>query len=276
MATNGDAEMTPQEEQEKENVKKRMFDEIDVDIPYPVEQVTVTDAGQRMSKWPRMKSVMLRACGIDYEEVVPEPTVVKGEACYVIAKAPHPYKGNTVCLLEKSRGQGYVLLPESAVKKICYRAIVASIGQQYSNWSSMEEKMGIKVTPDFKAKVGQIGLVLAEEKHPKDDEIQVLAVGIPEANGIVLVKARAVRALPIDIVEITDPLARYHPWAKMAEALGIEEPKEPPSLSAGQAGIAKAERKHFTEPNTIVVAVELLDSEQVIMIDKKGLKYVKY
>eukprot|EP01064_Diplonema_japonicum_P014902 TRINITY_DN22609_c0_g1_i1.p1 TRINITY_DN22609_c0_g1~~TRINITY_DN22609_c0_g1_i1.p1 ORF type:complete len:265 (+),score=54.79 TRINITY_DN22609_c0_g1_i1:37-831(+) len=261
--------------EEEHQVKKRKYEEIDVDVPHPVEQVTVVDASQRMSKWPRMKTVMLKALGVEFEEVVPEPTVTKGEAVYVIAKAQHPFGDEVVCLVEKSRGQGYVLMPEKALAKIRGRAMVTAVGQQYSNWASMEEKMGIKVTPEFKARIGQVGLVLAKEPHPRDTEIQVVALQIAE-GGVVLVKSRAIRELPVSIVEVTDPLARYTPWAKMAEALGIEEPKDPPTLAAGQAGIAVAEKKHFNEPDTIVVAVELLSGAGKVMLDKRGLKYVKY
>eukprot|EP01059_Diplonema_ambulator_P021033 TRINITY_DN35020_c0_g1_i1.p1 TRINITY_DN35020_c0_g1~~TRINITY_DN35020_c0_g1_i1.p1 ORF type:complete len:278 (+),score=76.70 TRINITY_DN35020_c0_g1_i1:32-835(+) len=267
--------MTEATEEQVREDRKRKYDEIDVEVPHPVEQMVVVDASQRMSKWPRMKAVMLKSLGIEFEEVVPEPTVVKGEAVYVIAKAPHPFTGDTVCLTEKSRGQGYVIMPESALKPIIGRALVVGVGQQYSNWGSMEDKMGIKVTPEFKAKIGQVGLVVGKEAHPRDDEIQVIALQIPE-GGVVLVKSKAIRELPVSIVEITDPLSRYHPWPKMAEALGIEEPKEPPQLTAGQAGIALAEKKHFLEPDTIVVAVELLNGAGTVMLDKRGLKYVKY
>ena len=220
--------------------RQRTYDEMDVNVPYPVEQAVVVDASQRMSKWQRMRSAMLAACGMTMDDI--EPTVVNQEAVYIIAKAMHPFDGDcTVCLVEKSRGRGCVLIPESALRPIHSRAIISVTGQQYSKWATMEEKMDVKVTPEFQAKSGQVGLVVAKEVHPKDPETQVLAVQIPD-GGIVLVKSKAVKVLPVDVVEVVDPRARYTAWPKMAQELGVVEPKEPKETSdvqPGEVGIAK-------------------------------------
>eukprot|EP01063_Lacrimia_lanifica_P010371 TRINITY_DN1707_c0_g1_i1.p1 TRINITY_DN1707_c0_g1~~TRINITY_DN1707_c0_g1_i1.p1 ORF type:complete len:291 (+),score=99.27 TRINITY_DN1707_c0_g1_i1:89-961(+) len=255
--------------------KRRKYESVEVAVCDPVRQVVISDAGKRLSKWGRMKRAMLEALGREWVEAVPEPAVVRGEAAYCVATAPHPFTGETVCLVEKSRGGGYVLVPDQAVKTVLERGEVVAVGQQYSNWTTMEEKMNVSLTPGFKASLGQVGFVLAREPHPRDPSQAVLALEIPE-GGTVLVKSTAVRSLPVDVVEIADPLARYHPWPKMAEALALAETAEPHPLAAGQVGIVRAERRHFTENDTVVAAVELLNDGVTVMMDTRGLKQIKF
>eukprot|EP00755_Sulcionema_specki_P010877 Sspe_Gene.7193::Locus_2436_Transcript_1_1_Confidence_1.000_Length_937::g.7193::m.7193 len=262
---------------------KRSLEESSVEVPAGPEQVTVENASQRYTKWERMKGLLLKVAGVitgDEEEkpdvLKNDPTVVKNEPACVVAKAPHPNKdGVTVCLLEKSRGAGYVLMPDTALRPHLGRVVIETAGQQYSNWSSMEEKMGVKVTGDFKAKKGHEGVILAREAHPKEEGCEVLAVDIPD-GGTILVKAAACQQLPIEVVEILDPLARFSSWPKMAEALGIEEPKTPIQLKKGMLGVPKAERKHLKQDDQIIVGVELLSGEGCIMMKKEALRYVKY
>ena len=226
------------DDEELERVKQQKYDEIKITVLENIEQVVVVDPGQRMAKWYKMKKKMMDAVGISQPENINDPALHKGEAVYVLAKANHPLKDDDtrILLIEKSRGQGIVILPESASKPILGRVAIVAAGQQYSNWSSMEEKMNIKVTPDFKAKIGHTGIILAREKHPKDEDITVLAIDITD-GGIILVKSQAISQLPIDIAEISDPEGRYYPWPQMAEKLGIEDESPSPIPTLNQIGI---------------------------------------
>eukprot|EP01060_Flectonema_neradi_P002559 TRINITY_DN11614_c0_g1_i2.p1 TRINITY_DN11614_c0_g1~~TRINITY_DN11614_c0_g1_i2.p1 ORF type:complete len:287 (+),score=63.36 TRINITY_DN11614_c0_g1_i2:41-901(+) len=248
------------DEEEQERIKQRKYAALVVEATKPIEQVVVTDPSQRMAKWDRMKKKMHEAAGITMPDDENEPALHKNEPVYVLAKADHPFKEDTkVLLIEKSRGQGTVIVPEVACKPILGRVKIVTAGQQYSNWSSMEEKMSIKVTPDFKAKIGQTGFILAKEVHPKDAEITVLAVEIPE-GGVILVKSQAIQQIPIDIVEVIDPQSRYYPWPQMASILKVDDDTPSPVPFPHQIGIATAEAPHPTEKGTTVVAVNLLSS----------------
>lgn len=281
---------------------KRTYDDVSVDIQTPAQLCVVLNAEQRFTKWDRMKVTMLQALGLltgeEPEDAKPaclaDVAVDVGEHGYIVAKCAHPQKeGTEVCLVEKGRGKGFVLMPESGVKTMAGpRVLVTQFEQQYSRWPAMETTLALTITPKFKAPKGGTGFLLGSAPHPKDADITVCAVGFPsrkaddpDGQRVAFIRKSALKEMPNDIVEIVLPDERLTGWAKMAETVGVEE-TESVKVLKGMLGIPKLERTHLKKPDVQVVGVELLPphpglsgrgqhvSGQVVML-KKALKYIK-
>lgn len=270
--------------------EKRKYDDIAVDVLTPSELCYVTNASQRFTKWEKMRVRMCKALGVctgeEEEENKPEimkldPGVEIGERGYIVAKVQHPTKEDTVvCLVEKARNGGYILMPEGALKHVKQRCQIDKKDQQFGTWEKVEEQLGIKATKDYKAGVNSEGFIVNEMDHPTKEGVKVVAVTFPsklpdgEPKNI-LIKKDALRIFPNECVEIIEPEDRLRDWPKMAEALGIEEAAVV-NLRKGNLGVVKAERKHLKRAEIMVVGVELCwPKTGAVMMKKEALRYTK-
>ena len=223
--------------------RKRTREERSVDVLAAPAQAVVRRPSCQLLRWQRLRGRALLACGVDptvgVAAALPEPQAVAGEALYVVARMAHPLEeGSTVCLAELSRGRGYVLFLEEGLQPILGRVRVLEDQVQHDGCEEVAAALG--VAAGFRARVGQTGLLLGRAPHPKAGCGEVCAVEVPR-GGVALLPAAAVRALPVEVVTVEDPLARYRRWEEMEDALSVaaEACDASVTLRRGMVGVVK-------------------------------------
>eukprot|EP01065_Artemidia_motanka_P017802 TRINITY_DN21209_c0_g1_i3.p1 TRINITY_DN21209_c0_g1~~TRINITY_DN21209_c0_g1_i3.p1 ORF type:complete len:288 (+),score=93.92 TRINITY_DN21209_c0_g1_i3:61-864(+) len=261
---------------------KRAYDAGDVSVLENPKVAIVSAAKRRYTKWERMQTLMLRAVsGLADGEAAARSATSLGlnEHCYVLAKTPHPTReGTTVCLVEKPQGAGFALVPEDALNDEIKAAVrVLQPDQQYSDWTQMEEQLGVKCTRDFKAKKGQVGFMLAQAQHPKHADAQVVAVLFPngDTTAVAMLKLSALQVLPDQVARVIDPDGRLQEWPAMAEKLGVEE-RRGTKVAKGSLGEVENELPHLKRPHITVVALRMLDGTGSCMITKDCIHLTKF
>eukprot|EP01065_Artemidia_motanka_P038060 TRINITY_DN46932_c0_g1_i1.p1 TRINITY_DN46932_c0_g1~~TRINITY_DN46932_c0_g1_i1.p1 ORF type:complete len:270 (+),score=95.33 TRINITY_DN46932_c0_g1_i1:57-866(+) len=264
--------------------EKRTFADASVEVQETAVQVMVVQPSARYADWDDLRSMLMSSVGIEQQpSSIPDLAFERNEIGYITAKVEHPQKqGVTVCLVEKRLGQGISLLPESALEATGGEGhvLVEELGNQFTGWTQMEEALGVTAS-DYKAVIGDEGVIIARQQHLKDEDVEVLAVLIPkqstpEGRCIVVMKALGCTVTPTELVLIVEPGERYNRWPEMADMLGIEEPKPPPILTKGMLAIPTgSERSHFSLPRITVVALELLDDGQAVMMKKSATRRVR-
>eukprot|EP00754_Rhynchopus_humris_P003195 Rhum_TRINITY_DN11711_c0_g1::Rhum_TRINITY_DN11711_c0_g1_i1::g.46406::m.46406 len=270
--------------------RKRTREECSVDVLATPAHAVVRRPDCQLLRWQRLRGKALLACGVDptsgVAAALPEPQAVAGEALYVVARTAHPFEdGSTVCLAELSRGRGYVLFLEEGLQPILGRVRVLEDLVQHDGCEEVAAALEVAMpaaaaAAAFRARAGQTGLLLGRAPHPNGCG-EVCAVEVPR-GGVAFLPAAAVRVLPVEVVTVEDPLARYQRWEEMEDALGVAAEARDVSVTVrkGMVGVVKCEHRHLSEPHTMVCAVELFGVQGVrppiVLLDKRALRNAKY